>query len=519
MMATLLSSVAFSAEPGELFRTHVYPDAVLVEPDSDASFEFDVDLIVSGPEGFYHRESFPAGSVVEFDPSTIEQGEVPDGTYKYELRIMGSGQQLIRGIDQPQAASPELSSPHSGAFTIKNGSFVSPDEVEPVAAAQTPHKSTAHSSLETDDADDDGTRDVVTADDQIIQGSLCVGFDCVNGETFSFDTIRLKENNLRIKFEDTSTSSSFPTNDWELTANDSANGGLNRFSILDVTANRNIFTVEAGARSNALYVESGNDVGLGTSNPVLNLHVVDGDSPGLRLEQDASSGFQAQSWDIAGNETNFFVRDATNGSTLPFRVFPGSASSSLVVRDGKVGMGTASPSANMHVKGTSGTTNVVVEEASASTADRTMLNLQNNGGARLVFDDTSATGNDWVFSTTGSDLFRVSKIGSGSTELEVDGSGNLTISGSLTTAANTYPDYVFQEGYKLMPITEVEAFIKANGHLPNVDPAEDIIRNGLDLTEGHIKLMEKVEELTLYTIEQQKLIDDLRSRLDEIQDN
>jgi len=67
--------------------------------------------------------------------------------------------------------------------------------------------------------------DQVIADDLIIQGSACVGFDCVNGESFGFDTIRLKENNLRIKFEDTSISASFPSNDWQLTANDTTNGG------------------------------------------------------------------------------------------------------------------------------------------------------------------------------------------------------------------------------------------------------------------------------------------------------
>jgi hypothetical protein len=75
--------------------------------------------------------------------------------------------------------------------------------------------------------------DQVIADDLIVQGSLCVGFDCANNENFGFDTIRLKENNLRIKFEDTS-AGSFPSNDWQLTANDSASGGQNRFSIDDV---------------------------------------------------------------------------------------------------------------------------------------------------------------------------------------------------------------------------------------------------------------------------------------------
>ena len=58
--------------------------------------------------------------------------------------------------------------------------------------------------------------------------------DCVNGESFGFDTIRIKENNLRIHAEDTSNTASFPGNDWRLTFNDSSNGGLNKFSIDDV---------------------------------------------------------------------------------------------------------------------------------------------------------------------------------------------------------------------------------------------------------------------------------------------
>src|SRR5205085_5224679 len=67
--------------------------------------------------------------------------------------------------------------------------------------------------------------DDVIPDDLIVQGSACIGLDCVNNESFGFDTIRLKENNTRIKFDDTSTGAGFPNHDWQLTANDSANGG------------------------------------------------------------------------------------------------------------------------------------------------------------------------------------------------------------------------------------------------------------------------------------------------------
>ena len=162
------------------------------------------------------------------------------------------------------------------------------------------------------------TKDFVIADDLIVDGSACIGFDCVNGESFGFDTLRLKENNLRIKFDDTSTASSFPRTDWQLTANDSANGGASKFSIDDISGGRTPFTVEANARSHSLYVDDGGRIGNRTSTPSTEIHTIDGDTPTLRLQQDGSSGFAPQTWDVAGNETNFFIRDVSNGSTLPF---------------------------------------------------------------------------------------------------------------------------------------------------------------------------------------------------------
>lgn len=185
--------------------------------------------------------------------------------------------------------------------------------------------------------------DQVIPDDLIVQGSACVGFDCVNGESFGFDTIRLKENNLRIKAQDTSNSASFPTNDWQITFNDSTNGGANKFSIDDIDGGRTPFTIIAGARTNALFVNSAGKIGIGTSTPVVDLHVKTGNTPTLRLEQDGTSGFTAQTWDVAGNEANFFIRDVTNGSTLSFRIRPGAPSSAIdVAANGNVNINSSS---------------------------------------------------------------------------------------------------------------------------------------------------------------------------------
>ena len=174
--------------------------------------------------------------------------------------------------------------------------------------------------------------DIVHLDDVIINQSLCIGNDCVNGESFGFDTLRLKENNLRIKAQDTSNSASFPTRDWQLTFNDSSNGGANKFSVDDIDAARTPFTIEGGAPSHSLYVDDAGRIGVGTSTPVVQVHVKDGNTPTLRLEQDGSSGFTPQIWDVAGNEANFFIRDASNGSTLPFSIRPGAPSRSIDIQ-------------------------------------------------------------------------------------------------------------------------------------------------------------------------------------------
>lgn len=186
--------------------------------------------------------------------------------------------------------------------------------------------------------------DQVIPDDLIVQGSACIGLDCVNNESFGFDTIRLKENNTRIKFDDTSTSAGFPANDWQLTANDSASGGLNKFSIENTTVGTVPFTVVGSAPTNSLFVDSSGRLGLRTATPGLPIHISIGDTPAQRFEQTSASGFTAQTWDIGANEANFFVRDVTGGSRLPFRIRPGAPTSSIDINAaGNVGVGTASP--------------------------------------------------------------------------------------------------------------------------------------------------------------------------------
>lgn len=80
-----------------------------------------------------------------------------------------------------------------------------------------------------------------------------------------------------------------------------------------------------------------------------------------------------------------------------------------------------------------------------------------------------------------------------------------------------WPDYVFRDGYKLMPLKELEKYIKVNGHLPNVASAKEVAENGFTISEMNAKLLEKTEVLTLYLIEQSKEVVDLKKRIEELE--
>ncbi len=78
---------------------------------------------------------------------------------------------------------------------------------------------------------------------------------------------------------------------------------------------------------------------------------------------------------------------------------------------------------------------------------------------------------------------------------------------------NTGADFVFAENYPLRSLNEVSGFIQANKPLPEIPPAADMVANGVDMGEFQIKLLQKIEELTLYVIEQDKQLKEQKKQL------
>jgi hypothetical protein len=82
---------------------------------------------------------------------------------------------------------------------------------------------------------------------------------------------------------------------------------------------------------------------------------------------------------------------------------------------------------------------------------------------------------------------------------------------AVETTGN-WSDYVFDKNYKMLSLPEVEAYVNEHKHLPGVPSAQEMVTNGLDVASMDAKLLEKIEELTLYVIRLEKEVKDLKQK-------
>jgi hypothetical protein len=95
---------------------------------------------------------------------------------------------------------------------------------------------------------------------------------------------------------------------------------------------------------------------------------------------------------------------------------------------------------------------------------------------------------------------------------------NLRVNGKIDAnevkvSLNHWNDYVFQDDFKLMPLSELESFVSKNKHLPEIPSEKEILNDGINIGEMNALLLKKIEELTLYIIDQQKQIDELKNHI------
>jgi hypothetical protein len=544
----LLSATAFAAEP----VGHMSPSPSAVQWQAGADNEKIV-LKVVAPDGTTYTKEFPSGTAPSVRLQDLGNGKVADGAYSYELLVVPRiSAEVKRQLAAARAADDDAATERiqkaagigtplkqSGTLTVANGMFLNSETVEPnqPASGKTP-KITSNATT----ARQITPNDQVIADDLIVQGSACVGLDCVINESFGFDTIRLKENNTRIAFVDTSTSTGFPTHDWQLTANDSASGGAEKFSIEDLTAATVPFTVTGSSPTNSLFVASTGKVGFGNNSPVLNLHVTATDTPAIRQEQTNGGGFTAQTWDIGANEANWFVRDVTSGSRLPLRIRPGAPTSSVdISAAGDVGVGTASPGAHMDLQ-TSNAALAVMRLKNSAATGFSGVEFQDNTSTTDLFIGTDNTNHNIRFNTINSFplIFFMNSV----EKVRITSAGNIGLgvaaptnpiqhsSGALLTAGGVWTNAssrALKQDIVDLPAGDAMAALKELNPVTysyKVDPAEhhvgfiaeDVPNLVATKDRKGVSPMDVVAVLTKVVQEQQTTIDELKARLAKLEE-
>lgn len=267
----------------------------------------------------------------------------------------------------------------------------------------------------------------------------------------------------------------------------------------DINTNNQVEQIKIDVSSNAygnivLKPGTNGNVGIGTTTPSEKLEIRGGDGVGISLYND-----QANYWDILNSQ--FGKLDFVRGKSNIYM---------RIDQSGNVGIGTTTPDSKLTIQGSvniggTGNHGLKTRHINGKSHENTNVdNLYLNYGIdKNVYVGAFNSG------SPDSDLLVSGNIGIGTETPDA----KLTVKGNIHTnevkvdlLGAVAPDYVFYEDYSLKTLKEVEDYIYKEGHLPNIPSAQQMGDEGILLKEMNLKLLEKIEELTLYTINQEKRI-------------
>lgn len=316
-----------------------------------------------------------------------------------------------------------------------------------------------------------------------------------------------------------------------------------------------------GLVSPRMVITSRGNLGVGEPYPRTRLHVTGGSAGTFSssratltlIESDTANYVSLFNPEAYASGIHFgFPSDITSGGLLynatntplglQFRT-NGNASRMVIDNEGKVGIGTTSPKQRLHIyKGSAGTfgsftnttamfesdTDNYVSLMSPTTKPSgiTFGNEFNAASGGVIYNSAS-TPNGLQFRTNGNTA-RMSILSNGEVVIGTFESATghkLSIDGKVACeevrvqVSQSWPDYVFKEDYPLNKLDDVQNYIDQYGHLPGVPSAEKVEENGLEVGEMQRIMVEKIEELTLYILEQNERVKALEEELENLKND
>lgn len=255
-------------------------------------------------------------------------------------------------------------------------------------------------------------------------------------------------------------------------------------------------------------IEQTGNVGIGTITPLSKLNIVhqtessdkgaliigNGSAPNLRFGYNTT-----YSWIQAHGTAPLYINELGNDLILNRSA-------------GNVGIGTTTPTNKLDVRGSITIDNGVGAAIFTGTGTvelnryLSLLNSTGLGSASGLKAGGILVSDAYAYANPGkNDLVVKGNVSVGTTSSQ---GHKLAVAGSVIAESVTvklksaWPDYVFEDNYKMKSLTEIEAFIKTNKHLPGMPNQKQVKEEGVNLGEMNRKLLEKVEELTLYLIQE-----------------
>ncbi len=259
---------------------------------------------------------------------------------------------------------------------------------------------------------------------------------------------------------------------------------------------------------------SGN-VGIGVTSPTSPLQI-NSSTNGIITLKTTDNEWLYTNWIDNTNTRRTWMGLGSDLSSFNIKVENGT--DKILFNGGNVGIGTTNPTAKLHVVGNLNTTDHINATQHISVSKGGSYRVAMNGqGHGYIIGRNDAVENKFSIHSNGVSYFNGGNVGIGTTTPD----SKLAVNGKIHAKEvkvdlTGWPDYVFENDYELLSLQEVEDHIATKGHLPNIPSAVEVEKEGIQLGEMNAKLLQKIEELTLYMIAQNKKIEKLQQEVEDL---